>query len=463
MPSSGPRAFAAVGNTLFFSANDGIHGQELWKSDGTEAGTVLVKNIKPNDDGPGPGSRPSSLTAVGDRLFFTAGDGVHGRELWKSDGSRAGTVLVKNIKNDSVRGPGSSPAELTAMGSGFFFTADDGTHGRELWKSDGSRAGTVLVKNISPRFAENYYGSPHYLTARGNRVFFSANDGTHGVELWRSNGSRTGTVMVKNIDTNERNDAPDYPGAMPSQLTAMGGRLYFVAGDETRGEELWKSDGSRVGTVLVKDIDQRRRQGSLPSQLTRLDDVLFFAADDGVRGDELWKSDGSRMGTVLVKNIDPNDGSGYLSGSQPTFLTPAGDQLFFIADDGTSGEGLWKSNGSRAGTILVKNLDFRGDGFASSPMEASQDRVFFTAVDGTPGLGLWTSDGSTSGTVLVQDFDSCDDSYYPKQGRPSYLTAVGSLLFFAAEDADHGEELWKSDGSTEGTGLVKDIRTGTTP
>ena len=457
--SGAPQWFAVVGDTLFFTADDGVHGRELWKSDGTSPGTVLVRNINRNDDARRPGSRPSWLVAVGDTLLFAADDGRHGRELWRSDGSRAGTVLVKNIHPTRS----ADPYELTRVGGEVFFTADDGTHGFDLWKTDGSRAGTVLVKDVAPPSVENYYGSPHNLTRQGKRLFFAANDGRHGVELWKSNGRRTGTVMVKNIDTNERNDDPDYPGAMPEELTAMRGRLYFVAGDDTHGWNLWKSDGSKAGTTLVKDIDPRRRY-TPPRYLTRFGDQLFFSARDATHGRELWRSDGSRAGTVMVKNIEPSDAPGYHSGSNPAYLTPAGDRLFFVADDGITGEGLWKSDGSRAGTVLVKNLDFRpGDFGYLAPMESVGSRLFFTAADGTPGLGLWTSDGSPSGTVLVRDFDSCDDSHYPQESRPSQLTAVKDRLFFSGEDAAHGEELWMSDGTPDGTVLVKDIRVGTTP
>src|SRR5262249_58532624 len=92
----------AVGGTLFFTANDGVNGEELWKSDGTEAGTVLVKDINPGSAfGYGYGSRPYELTAVGGTLFFTADDGAHGRELWKSNGTEAGTVLVKDNNPDN--------------------------------------------------------------------------------------------------------------------------------------------------------------------------------------------------------------------------------------------------------------------------------------------------------------------------------------------------------------------------
>jgi ELWxxDGT repeat protein len=111
-------------------------------SDGTTAGTVLVKDIRPGAyDG-----YPYHLAGVGGTLFFTARDGIHGRELWTSDGTRAGTVLVRDIHPGAREG---DPTHLTGVGGTLFFTADDGTQGRELWKSDGTEAGTVLVKDIN--------------------------------------------------------------------------------------------------------------------------------------------------------------------------------------------------------------------------------------------------------------------------------------------------------------------------
>ena len=135
-----PEYLTDVSGTLFFTAHDGFHGRELWKSDGTTAGTVLVRDISlsPNFYG------PTSLTDVGGTLFFSVDDGTHGEELWKSDGTKAGTVLVKNIRRGAR---GSNPYSLTDAGGTLFFTAEDGRHGRELWKSDGTRAGTIQLRH----------------------------------------------------------------------------------------------------------------------------------------------------------------------------------------------------------------------------------------------------------------------------------------------------------------------------
>lgn len=137
---SNPMELANVNGTLFFRANDGTNGYELRKSDGTEAGTTLVKDVFPGAGS----SNTSSLANVNGTLFFNADDGTNGAELWKSDGTALGTILVKDINTGGSPNPGS----LTNMNGTLFFNANNGTNGYELWRSDGTSTGTTLVKDI---------------------------------------------------------------------------------------------------------------------------------------------------------------------------------------------------------------------------------------------------------------------------------------------------------------------------
>lgn len=213
-----PTDLVAVGNLLLFKGCDAYHGCELWKSDGTEAGTVIVKDIMP---GSGSGASPDGYystrsTAVNGTLFFVGSDGLQVPALWKSDGTEAGTVMVKQVSSSG----GNVIEDLTNVNGLIFFTAVDygasDVHGRELWKSDGTEAGTTLVADITPG---QWGGGPRDLTSVNGTLFFSADDTVHGRELWKSDGTPGGTRMVKDI----------YPGAGESstwQLAAVNGTLF---------------------------------------------------------------------------------------------------------------------------------------------------------------------------------------------------------------------------------------------
>ncbi|MCZ8192555.1 MAG: hypothetical protein O9326_23280, partial [Microcystis sp. LE19-338.1B] len=251
---SNPRNLTVVGNTLFFGASDGVNGRELWKSDGTAAGTVLVKDIRPGSLG----SFPLFLTAVGNTLFFNANDGVNGEELWKSDGTATGTVLLKDILPGVSR---SFPNRLTAVGNTLFFRATAPGSATELWKSDGTAAGTVLVKDIRPGSLGSY---PDYLRAVGNTLFFTANDGVNGRGLWKSDGTAAGTVLVADI----------YPGSSelfdsnPRNLTVVGNTLFFGASDGVNGRELWALDvgAPAVPTLAIAATNANQTEGNSGSK-----------------------------------------------------------------------------------------------------------------------------------------------------------------------------------------------------
>lgn len=209
------QASAVRDGVLLFAGSAPETGEELWQSDGTVAGTHLLAETVP-----GPGSKRLGPFAVaGPTLFFAAG----GKELWKNDG--AGTGLVRALPGDPAVGIRS----LTALGERVYFSYDDGEHGRELWVSDGTEAGTRMVEDLLPGPGSSH---PRQLHAEGAILLFSASDGVHGQEPWRSDGTALGTRMLQDI-------APGGLPSSPAEFTASGPNVYFVANDGTTGFELW--------------------------------------------------------------------------------------------------------------------------------------------------------------------------------------------------------------------------------
>ena len=197
---SAPSGLSVVGTVLFFSATNGYYGRELWRTDGTANGTRLVLDIVRRAGN----SFPGLLTPFGSILLFVAQDRIsggpgHGQELWRSDGFWTGTVLVKDIvPGTGSPFSGSSSPIFMADGPALLFSANDGLAGTELWKSDGTDAGTALVKDIMPGNGSGIStsASPALI---GGTLYFAANDGVHGQELWKSDGTDAGTVLVKDI------------------------------------------------------------------------------------------------------------------------------------------------------------------------------------------------------------------------------------------------------------------------
>jgi ELWxxDGT repeat protein len=435
--------FVHLDGVLIFHANDGTSGLEPWRSDGTPAGTVRIADL---NTGAG-SSSPTQITEVGKSIYFVADDGLSGEELWTSNGEEANTVRVKDIFPGSVP---SRPRRLTDN-SGVLFMAARGPSASvvnpQLWKSDGTQVGTVLVKDgiVFP-----FLGSEEIVAINGI-VYFNAGPTTSDIELWRSDGTQAGTTRVKDIRVGSL-------GSFPARLTALDNTLYFLANDGITGGELWKSDGTEAGTLIVKDI--RPGPGSSTSTSNprlSVDGVLYFLANDGVHGTELWKTDGTETGTIMVRDVFPGPGT-----SNIRSMANVAGTLFFDADDGVSGRELWKTDGTEAGTTLVK--DIRPGAVSSVPraLTSVRDALFFLAIDGVTGVELWTSDGTAEGTRLVKDLDP---GIAPSQPEFDFAIIDGGFgkCLFAASDGFHGLELWRSDGTADGTVLIADIAPGPAP
>ncbi len=219
-----------VGNTVFFVGNDGIQGDELWKSDGTPAGTGIVADLTPAAAST-PGQTVRPLVGAGSLLCFLVGSDQAALQLWRSDGTPEGTF--------AVRGPGPL-TRLTGVGSLIYFWVGLGGT-EELWRSDGTVEGTFALgaTAVAP--------SSRILAGPGEVLFFAGLDPVHGEELWRSDGTTVGTTLVADI-------RPGPTGSEISNLYLSGGRVFFAANDGVSGVEFWKSDGTPGGTQLVRDL-----------------------------------------------------------------------------------------------------------------------------------------------------------------------------------------------------------------
>ena len=415
--SSSPSALVNLKGTLLFGADDGTGHRGLWRSDGTASGTVLVLAGFEGDD-----LSPSSPLAVNGYVFFSSGVA-----LWKTDGAAAGTTSLKYF-GGSVRS-----ANLTDVDGMVYFV--NGGFESHLWKSDGTPTGTVLVAQTAG-FSSTCGGPSSYIrypTDVNGTLFFGAFENRItgvGQELWRVR-SCFSYSLVRNINPDIRASGGCVSGSDPRFLTNVSGTLLFSADDGTGGRELWRSDGTEAGTVLVADLAPGSASSN-PSFLVNANGTLFFAATNGSQGVELWRSDGTLPGTSLVADIRPGAAS-----SSPADLIFANGALYFTADDGIHGRELWTSDGTALGTVIVS--DIAAGPVASSPqlMTPARGLLHFTADDGTHGRELWSSDGTANGTGLVQDILPGSAS-----SDPSTLTGAEAGLFFAADDGVHGRELW---------------------
>jgi ELWxxDGT repeat protein len=411
-----------VGRLTFFAASDGSPGEMLWRTDGTEAGTIALGTfvaLAPEDDNFSWLHR-SAATGVGDTLFFAADEGVHGLELWKSDGSALGTVLVEDLSPGSAS---SYPRELTELNGSLFFTAYDQVHGMSLRRSDGVT--TELVKAMGSESSSGYLEE---LTAMQGLMYFAGDDGTSGTALWKSDGTASGTSLVK---------AP-LAGEYVSlwALTEMNGTLFFAASDGYGLVQLWKSNGGAADTVLVKDgFDYVELIYPVPSQ-----GLLYLSASDSAHGYELWRSDGTQGGTYLLKDIQPGAGS---SGAHA--VTPVSTGVVFTAYAETQGSELWRTDGTQAGTVLLKDV-WPGVRSGVRPvypedsiveMLGMEDRglALFTGVTETGGAELWRTDGTAAGTVRLVDLVAGAGS-----SEPGSFARMGDRLFFMAGDTARGRE-----------------------
>lgn len=412
---------------LLFTAPDGAGGYSLWKSDGTPAGAELVQPFPRRTDS---SVRPYLIRPLGGLMLLEAPGDDGSPRLWRSDGSAAGTA--------PIAGAATLVGRSAVLGDELLYIGASGGD-VELWKTDGSDIGTMRVKDINPaRSGASDQTGTGMLVVAGRYAYFGADDGAHGFELWRSDGTEAGTVMVRDL----KPGAGSFGTLKP--VGVLGERLVFGASD---AGGLWVTDGTADGTTQLYAAYMAVHETGVA-----MGGALYFSAFTDDYQTELWRSDGTAAGTRLVRDINP--GGGTNGGSWPRELTAVGDELYFTTCDingsleerfNTTQAGLWKSDGSAAGTVAVYTEFAPQCSLMTGNLEAIGDTLYYTRDN-----GLLARRGGEE--VAVKDVS-------PQEWANPVLTSVGEVAFFTITQRPQGVtqsvSLWRTDGTEAGTSLVQ--------
>lgn len=372
---------------------------------------VLLRDIFPGAaNGFNKSYQPNPIVGFKGKAYFAADDGIHGLELWQSDGTPSGTILLKDINPDSI---GSDPRNLTVYNGAVYFTAATKSHGKELWRTDGTEAGTVMVKDIRV----GVIGSDiEAISAIGGKLYFGADNSTGANALWQSDGTESGTVFITKFN-----------GRIPRKFVEFNGSFYFVATANTPIDAFCKTDGTAAGTTVIKNIWNMYELISTGS---------YLLLTQG--GAEIQRSDGTFPGTVVIH-----------SKGVSTEFTPYNGKFLF-----DSWGVPWETDGTAAGTRIIAD-QVLGTATGADGKTLFKSLLYLNAKEKSGGWGeeLYKYDGNAF--TMVKDIQTG-----AKGSNPRFITNVDEFLVFNAEGEGTGAELWKSDGSEEGTKLLADIEPG---
>ncbi|RKG63565.1 hypothetical protein D7V80_30145, partial [Corallococcus sp. CA054B] len=428
----GPDSFVDFKGTLHFAVNyeDGRRG--LWRSTGTDAGTTQVRGFPATAGNFTP--RLSQLTATPAQLFFMAPDAATGLELWVSDGTTANTRLVKDLT------PGTEDSyltHLTASGSTLVFfketydaTADATRY--ELWRSDGTAAGTVRVRDFGTGVDVSYLDAK-----QGNALLFFVRELQGATSLWRTDGTAAGTFQLKRLDAG--------PDTYPNDVRPTGALTLFKLDEQSGLSELWKTNGTAGGTLRLASFGSTRAMqvlGALGSY------AYVTTTSFSTQYMVLYRvplTGGNPEPVVTLPNDYASQGSAFPY-IDAVSQVPGGRRLYFSVAIGSDGPAprdtqLWVTNGTAAGTTLLRRPLSLSDEYSSPVYAVADNLVFFSAYETTGGIEPWVSNGTVAGTRLLKDIAA------PAQGDSSYpreFYRLGSRVYFSAYDDTLNAQLWSS-------------------
>jgi len=450
--NSSPSYLTNFNGTLYFAADDGTNGIELWRVNGAGLAELVSGSGAGGFNSGANSSSPSDFKVVGPSLYFVADDGVSGRELWRLNAAGNTQLVPGNPGGGGIAlgGNGSVPKYLTNVSGQLFFQANDRVNGDELWRVPSGGSATMVEDNIPGGGIEpgNYSSIPNQLYNFGGTLYFKTLTASFSYSLWRVSGAGNASVVMNS----GAGVVVDPTGSYPSELTSSGGTLYFQASNSGTGSELWRigTDGT-AQVVLAAGTTGGINPGiasSVPSLLTDVSGTLYFQAKSNANDYELWRVNSLGI-AELVDDAAPGIGiAPGAAASSPYRLTNVSGTLYFAANDGSQGVELWRIPSSGIAEIVEDSV--AGGGLAVGPSGSTPDkltnvngRLFFSATNAAQGTELWQIDNAGVARVIENAIPGNGINPGTASSNPDQLSTVNGTLFFAATDGSHGVELWK--------------------
>lgn len=423
-----PLAFAQLAGDLIHGSDDGNLGAEVWKTNASTGQTSLLKELVPGYRG----SNPYGFVKIGGLVYFLATTPAEGTEIWKTDGTAIGTQLAFELVAGTAA---TAVGNLIPVSGGFAFGCDLGNgKGRELCWSDGSTYQQFDVYVGANSGFE--WGDP---VSAGSIVYFQGQTAAVGRELFKSNGTLAGTIVVRDL----KGGASNFSTA---NLFWNGSWLFFLGDDDASvSDEPYVSDGTFANTRLLQNINTSGWMPSHPQNFFNFGaDTYFFAAANGSAGYDLYKANTTATGASKVLETD----DAYYRILKPVQIN-ATQFVYFSKSASGNGHHLWVSNGTTR-TLLRTVWSAAGyyDPFPTQAPVSISGKAFFSLYDPVQGQELWITDGTVGGTISVDLYPG------PVSSVPSNFQVAGSGIYFASRGPNQTSQLWYSDGTTGGTRFI---------
>lgn len=466
-------SYAVANGKAYFAADDGIHGSELWRTDGTAAGTALVKDIVPGSTG----SAVNYIYAYNNKVYFfaSANNGAT-YQFWQSDGTEAGTGILKDSILVLLN------VAYTVFNNELYFTCSNilsgGSIRNELWKTDGTKQATKKVLAITD--GQNGWTNIDDFITFNNRLYFTTSSGQ---QLWSTSGN-TGNAVKFNFSAFSNNGNQAF-----SQIRIRDGKLffnynakYYASNGDSASTVVFNNSGSSTSAMLKDEVFDIFFDNGIwlakvdtitPGKKIELkkitpysslqngvflqyysDSLLYFSFIDEAYTQHLWVTDGTVNGTVELATGDIDASSFFIHGKE----------LYFSYAANNSGYEPWHTDGTPNGTTIIK--DVNPGIYSSNPscFTSFNSSTFFSAKDNLTGIELWRTDGTNAGTYMVKNINTSNTaSANPLLNNNFEVDTINNKLLFTVNDGTHGYELWSTDGSTGGTNMLADAFPGSAP